>query len=141
MDEVLSVVSPTVDLAVRTGETHRRTALPNDWVPAEPAVELTILMPCLNEARTLPVCIAKARSFLARAGVEGEVLVADNGSTDGSQDVARGHGARVIAVRERGYGTSRFVLPLCVLQDSCPQCRRLEVFQPWMAGPPKSVCR
>nr|AIA93864.1 CAZy families GT2 protein [uncultured Streptosporangium sp.] len=56
------------------------------------AVELTILMPCLNEAETLEVCIRKARSFLARAGIAGEVLISDNGSTDGSQELARRRG-------------------------------------------------
>jgi Glycosyl transferase family 2 len=75
-------------------------------VVVESDVELTILMPCLNEARTLPSCIGKARSFLARAGIAGEVLVADNGSTDGSQELARRHGARVIAVSEKGYGSA-----------------------------------
>lgn len=75
-------------------------------VVAEPDVELTILMPCLNEARTLPTCIGKASGFLARAGIAGEVLVADNGSTDGSQELARRHCARVIAVSEKGYGSA-----------------------------------
>lgn len=70
------------------------------------AIELTILMPCLNEARTLPSCIAKALGFLSRAGVAGEVLVADNGSSDGSQAIARDLGARVIDVPERGYGAA-----------------------------------
>lgn len=70
------------------------------------APELTILMPCLNEARTLPACIHKARAFLARAGVAGEVLIADNGSTDGSQALATRLGARVIQVAERGYGSA-----------------------------------
>jgi glycosyltransferase involved in cell wall biosynthesis len=74
--------------------------------PAGPDLELTILMPCLNEVLTLPACIAKARGFLVRMGVAGEVLVADNGSTDGSQDVASHHGARVIAVSEKGYGSA-----------------------------------
>jgi glycosyltransferase involved in cell wall biosynthesis len=69
-------------------------------------MELTILMPCLNEARTLPACIGKARAFLARAAVIGEVLIADNGSTDGSQALARDLGARVIDVPERGYGAA-----------------------------------
>jgi hypothetical protein len=75
--------------------------------PAEAAAcELTILMPCLNEARTLPTCIAKARGFLDRAGIAGEVLIADNGSADGSAELARNLGARVIAVAERGYGSA-----------------------------------
>ena len=73
---------------------------------AEREVELTILMPCLNEARTLPTCIRKARGFLARAGIAGEVLVADNGSTDGSQELAHRDDARVIAVSEKGYGSA-----------------------------------
>ena len=69
-------------------------------------MELTILMPCLNEAETLGVCIDKALGFLARAGVEGEVLVADNGSTDGSRAIAEARGARVVPVAERGYGAA-----------------------------------
>jgi glycosyltransferase involved in cell wall biosynthesis len=69
-------------------------------------LELTILMPCLNEAETLAACIGKARSFLDRTGIAGEIVVADNGSTDGSQDLARRLGARVVAVAERGYGAA-----------------------------------
>ena len=69
-------------------------------------LELTILMPCLNEAETLATCIRKARGFLASAGVAGEVLIADNGSTDGSQTIAEAEGARVVPVRERGYGAA-----------------------------------
>ncbi len=69
-------------------------------------LELTILMPCLNEAETLALCIDKARSFLTHSGVAGEVLIADNGSTDGSQEIARAHGAKVVAVRDRGYGAA-----------------------------------
>ena len=68
--------------------------------------ELTILMPCLNEAETLERCILKARSFLERSGVSGEVLIADNGSTDGSQGIAQAHGARVVNVKDRGYGSA-----------------------------------
>ena len=68
--------------------------------------ELTILMPCLNEAPTVGSCIAKARDFLTRAGIAGEVLVADNGSDDGSRDLARQAGARVVEVAERGYGAA-----------------------------------
>jgi glycosyltransferase involved in cell wall biosynthesis len=66
--------------------------------------ELTILMPCLNEAATVSRCVTKALGFLQRARVEGEVLVCDNGSTDGSEALAKAAGARVIRVAERGYG-------------------------------------
>jgi len=69
-------------------------------------VELTILMPCLNEAETLATCIQKAQSFLDAHGVSGEVLIADNGSTDGSQEIAKGLGARVVDVPQRGYGAA-----------------------------------
>jgi glycosyltransferase involved in cell wall biosynthesis len=69
-------------------------------------VELTIVMPCLDEARTLPACISKARRFLAVSGIAGEILVADNGSTDGSQGVALALGARVVDVPRRGYGAA-----------------------------------
>jgi glycosyltransferase involved in cell wall biosynthesis len=68
--------------------------------------ELTILMPCLNEAATVGTCIAKARGFLARTGIRGEVLVADNGSEDGSLELAEKAGARVVRVAERGYGAA-----------------------------------
>ncbi|RUT31209.1 glycosyltransferase family 2 protein [Arsenicitalea aurantiaca] len=70
------------------------------------ALELTILMPCLNEAETLRICITKAQSFLARTGIEGEVVVADNGSTDGSQEIAEAAGARVVPIPTRGYGAA-----------------------------------
>lgn len=73
---------------------------------AEGLLELTILMPCLNEAETLAVCVDKARGFLERSGVKGEVLIADNGSTDGSQAIAEAHGARVVPVPARGYGAA-----------------------------------
>jgi len=69
-------------------------------------VELTILMPCLNEAETLATCIKKARSFLESNNISGEILIADNGSTDGSQQIAGDLGARVVAVPERGYGAA-----------------------------------
>ncbi len=69
-------------------------------------MELTILMPCLNEAETLETCIRKAKTYLETSGVEGEILIADNGSTDGSQEIARRCGARVVDVAERGYGAA-----------------------------------
>jgi glycosyltransferase involved in cell wall biosynthesis len=68
--------------------------------------ELSIVMPCLNEAETLARCVAKARAYLTRRGVNGEVVVADNGSTDGSPVIAESNGARVVAVPARGYGSA-----------------------------------
>jgi glycosyltransferase involved in cell wall biosynthesis len=73
-----------------------------------PPCELTVLMPCLNEAATLATCIRKARECIARLRLEGEVLVADNGSTDGSLQIAETEGARVIHVREAGYGAALY---------------------------------
>lgn len=67
-------------------------------------VELSIVMPCLNEAETLPRCLTKALAFLRGQNVSGEIIVADNGSTDGSADLATKLGARVVKVSERGYG-------------------------------------
>jgi glycosyltransferase involved in cell wall biosynthesis len=71
---------------------------------AEP--ELSILMPCLNEARTLGACISKAQNFLKNNGVSGEVIVADNDSTDGSVEIAQNLNARVVKVPIRGYGAA-----------------------------------
>ena len=69
-------------------------------------LELTILMPCLNEAATLGACVDAAQLALRELGVPGEVVVADNGSSDGSRDIAALHGARVVAVPDRGYGAA-----------------------------------
>ena len=69
-------------------------------------LQLTILMPCLNEAETIAQCIEKAKRGIQRAGVPGEILIADNGSTDGSQAIAEKLGARVVAVKEKGYGNA-----------------------------------
>jgi len=69
-------------------------------------IEVTVLMPCLNEAETLEQCIIKAQRGLADIGVRGEVVIGDNGSTDGSQDLARSLGARVVDVPIRGYGAA-----------------------------------
>ena len=73
---------------------------------SETPLELTILMPCLDEAATLATCIGKARAFLDRSAVQGEILIADNGSTDGSQAIAEAAGARVVPVAARGYGAA-----------------------------------
>src|ERR1700722_10240461 len=63
-------------------------------------------MPCLNEAETVATCVRKAIGFLAESGISGEVLIADNGSTDGSQQLAEAEGARVVNVTEKGYGNA-----------------------------------
>lgn len=69
-------------------------------------IELSIVMPCLNESETLATCIRHAHTFLAAYGVVGEVIIADNGSTDGSQQIAEDEGARVVNVAEKGYGAA-----------------------------------
>ncbi len=73
---------------------------------AESELELTVVMPCLNEAETLATCIEKARASLESNGIRGEILIADNGSTDGSQEIAERLGARVVPVAARGYGSA-----------------------------------
>lgn len=78
----------------------------SDAVQPQPDVEVSVVMPCLNEADTLAVCIAKAQRALREYGIRGEVIVADNGSTDGSQDIARRMGARVVDVAAKGYGNA-----------------------------------
>lgn len=70
------------------------------------SLELSIVMPCLNEARTVGACIEKARQFLAQYGIAGEIIVADNGSEDGSAGIARQCGAHVVPVEDRGYGAA-----------------------------------
>jgi hypothetical protein len=70
------------------------------------AVEVSVVMPCLNEADTVAICVEKALRSLADADIRGEVLVADNGSNDGSQALARAAGATVVPVGERGYGAA-----------------------------------
>lgn len=69
-------------------------------------MELTVLMPCLNESETVAICVTKARHWLEAHHVNGEVIVADNGSTDGSQALATEAGARVVPIPRRGYGAA-----------------------------------
>lgn len=73
---------------------------------ATPSLELSIVLPCLNEAETLAICVDKANGYLDRSGVSGEVIVADNGSIDGSQAIAAERGARVVDVPDKGYGSA-----------------------------------
>jgi len=81
-------------------------ARPYDSSPPESELELSIVMPCLNEAETIGVCVKAAKAFLEAHGLRGEVIVADNGSIDGSQQIANALGARIVAVPNRGYGAA-----------------------------------
>jgi hypothetical protein len=69
-------------------------------------MELTVVMPCLNEAETVATCVTKAVRFIEEHGIDGEVVVADNGSTDGSQQLATDAGARVVPIADKGYGNA-----------------------------------
>jgi hypothetical protein len=83
-------------------------AITDPTAPQSTQVELSIIMPCLNEAETLETCLRKAKGFLERSGVSGELVIGDNGSTDGSQEIARRCGARVVDVATRGYGAALY---------------------------------
>jgi len=74
--------------------------------PTTDAIEVSVVMPCLNEADTLAVCIQKAQRALQEHRINGEIVIADNGSSDGSQAIAHSLGARVVAVEARGYGNA-----------------------------------
>jgi glycosyltransferase involved in cell wall biosynthesis len=74
--------------------------------PLEAEIEVTVLMPCLNEALTVQTCVEKALNYLTTSGIRGEVLIADNGSTDGSQLLAEASGARVVPIGDKGYGAA-----------------------------------
>ncbi|GAC1473709.1 MAG: glycosyltransferase [Candidatus Dormibacteraceae bacterium] len=87
-----------MSVAQRAPKTHE-TSIPE-------AVEISIVMPCLNEAETLAACIQKAQRAIAKEGVTAEIIVADNGSTDGSQVIAKEMGARVVSVTRKGYGSA-----------------------------------
>jgi len=76
----------------------------NPTAAGEGALELSVIMPCLNEAESVGQCVEKARRAMEEIGIAGEVIVADNGSTDGSRQIAERAGARVISVRQKGYG-------------------------------------
>ncbi len=101
----MSVIEPDMNSALRLAEAQIER--PEGAPASEPrSLELTILMPCLNEAETVATCVRKAHSFLERSGIAGEVLVADNGSSDGSPEFAREAGARVVGVQQKGYGSA-----------------------------------
>jgi glycosyltransferase involved in cell wall biosynthesis len=79
---------------------------PNGKSVNDGAIEVSVVMPCLNEAQTLATCIQKAQASLLRLGVRGEIVIADNGSSDGSQQIARSLGVRVVDVPIKGYGSA-----------------------------------
>lgn len=83
-----------------------RVAAPPAGGAAAAPLDVSIVLPCLNEAETIATCVTKARTTLERLGLRGEVIVVDNGSTDGSQALATGCGARVVAEARRGYGSA-----------------------------------
>src|SRR6266404_4326385 len=98
--------SPAAAVHISTGRLARTDALINDDDRSVSAPEVTVLMPCLNEAETLATCVRKALASLESLGIAGEVLIADNGSTDGSQEIATSLGARVVQVERKGYGNA-----------------------------------
>ena len=98
-DCLAPTVSSTVDEEPLTTRTFSHEI-------ARDGIEVTVVMPCLNEADTLATCIRKARTAMENAGIVGEVLVADNGSSDDSVAIARSAGARVVLVTEKGYGAA-----------------------------------
>ena len=79
---------------------------PSDLDQAIQPIEVSVVLPCLNERETVGICVAKAVAALESSGIKGEVIVADNGSTDGSQELAQSAGARVVHVQHRGYGNA-----------------------------------
>jgi len=91
------VNSMTLATEIKMG--HSRTQTDGD-------IEVSVVMPCLNERATVGTCVKKAVDAMQRHGIRGEVIVADNGSTDGSQQIAMEHGARVVPIETRGYGSA-----------------------------------
>ncbi|MGE5609323.1 MAG: glycosyltransferase family 2 protein [Bacillota bacterium] len=89
-----------------TGEEVMAVAAPMAAAVDRQTIELSVVMPCLNEADTLAACIRKAQRALEENGIAGEIIVADNGSTDGSREIARKLGVRVVPVEMKGYGSA-----------------------------------
>lgn len=89
-------------------ETHAKRVRPRISEYLMSDIEFSITMPCLNEAETLATCIKKAQLGIERAGIAAEIIVGDNGSTDGSQEIARSLGVRVVEIPQRGYGSALY---------------------------------
>src|SRR5438309_2378665 len=90
-------------VVLRSDSESRRHPVP---VKAAEPIELSVVMPCLNEAETLEACIRKAQRALDQTGIVGEIIIADNGSTDGSVEIAERLGAQVVRVQAKGYGNA-----------------------------------
>jgi glycosyltransferase involved in cell wall biosynthesis len=94
-------------MAIHSHPSTRVSPLVRQWTDHEETTpEVSVVMPCLNEADTLATCIRKVKRALLDGGIDGEVIVADNGSTDGSQSIALQEGARLVQVTARGYGNA-----------------------------------
>jgi glycosyltransferase involved in cell wall biosynthesis len=93
-------------MSTNSTQTTADTEVANQEARNGEGIELSVVMPCLNEKLTLGTCIRKARETMARLGIRGEVIIADNGSTDGSQAIATELGARVVPIETRGYGSA-----------------------------------
>ena len=92
------------DLTTETIKTSATTEALHDTT--DRIVDVSVVIPCLNEANSIGICVGKALDAFKAAGLRGEVVVADNGSTDGSVDIAEKLGARVVSVPARGYGSA-----------------------------------
>ena len=97
-------MSPVTEARLQE-ESKRETPDRRDAAPGG-ALEVSVVIPCLNEAQTIAFCVDQAVSALRDAGINGEVVVADNGSTDGSMEIAERHGARVVVAPLKGYGSA-----------------------------------
>src|SRR5688500_14456583 len=89
----------------RSVSTSQASTLPESW-PREDVPRVSVVIPCLDEAESIAECVRQARAALERGGLQGEVVVADNGSTDGSAGLAADAGARVVHEPRRGYGSA-----------------------------------
>jgi glycosyltransferase involved in cell wall biosynthesis len=95
---------PRMDMTTSTARRGGQEKAANEHTGEQ--IELSVVMPCLNESATLGACIKKAQETMGRQGIRGEIVIADNGSTDGSQQIAADLGARVVPVKQRGYGAA-----------------------------------
>ena len=98
-----------------------------DTLDRLPAVEFTILMPCLNEAHGLAFCIEEAKDCIRRLELDAEILIADNGSTDGSPEIAEQLGAKVVYVEQKGYGAACWVAFMQPVADTSLWGMQMEV--------------